>query len=845
MATSLQTIADHAGTNRLHFRFIRGEIRSLGKQAVLFTVCVALAMISLVAERGLSESVNNIMRQDARSLVAADIIIKSNLPFSKDILATINSLKQRYGIETTPTFTFYTMVRPEIGDDSLLTQLKAVEPRYPFYGKVELLSGQPFSEVLRPGRVIVEQSVLDRLRLSIGDSLRIGETKVRIADVVVREPDRPIDFFSLGPRILAAAEDLPAMDLIHKGSRVRYNLLLKVNNERQIPAIAEQLRIPAKKEQVRVDTYDTAESRVQRFLDNFLFFLSLIAIFTMLLAGIAMQSTVSALLLDRSKAIATLKVLGAGYRYILVNYLVLLLAVGSVGCLAGIILGIVLQKALLVMAADLLPAGITLSLSLETVLKAVLLGFVIIGVFTFLPLTRLKEIKPAVIFAEGEVSAPAKRLYILPAVLILSFFLVMVFRQVKDVETGIYFFLGSIALLVACAILASVILWFYRKAKFRSLLLRQAFRGLFRRSGATRTILITLSASTSLIFSIFLVEQNLDHAFISSFPEDAPNLYFIDIQPDQLDEFKETLGIDTQYFPIIRARVTAINNLPVDRKKERQRKGDNLARTFSLTYRKTLLADEELLDGKSLFRKDIQGPQVSVLQYAAEFADIKVGDTITFNIQGLPLEATVSSIRSRTEKPMRPFFVFVFPDEVLRKAPQTIFTGIHVDPGKKSAFQRKITARFPNVSVIDISETIAVIGEIMGKLSVIVRLFALFSILAGVLLIISSILATRAARIREAVFFKILGAPRRFVTGFFNAENIILGSTSGAIALLLSQIISWLVCTRQLEISYQPMPLASLVMFCAVTLLTTTVGWFASLAILRQKPGRFLQQEQI
>ena len=250
------------------------------------------------------------------------------------------------------------------------------------------------------------------------------------------------------------------------------------------------------------------------------------------------------------------------------------------------------------------------------------------------------------------------------------------------------------------------------------------------------------------------------------------------------------------------------------------------------------------MHGRTLFREDISGPQVSVLQYIAEPAGIKIGDTITFNIQGLPLQATVASIRSRTEKPMRPFFVFVFPEAILDKAPQTIFSGIRTTPEEKSDIQRKITNTFPNVSVIDISETMVMVGEIMGKLSIIVRLFALFSILAGLLLIISSILATRVTRIREAVYFKILGAPKNFIVGFFNLENLILGCTSGAIALLLSQVVGWLVCARQLDISYRVMPLASLMMLCAVVILTTSVGWLASLHIMRQKPGQFLQQEQ-
>ena len=199
------------------------------------------------------------------------------------------------------------------------------------------------------------------------------------------------------------------------------------------------------------------------------------------------------------------------------------------------------------------------------------------------------------------------------------------------------------------------------------------------------------------------------------------------------------------------------------------------------------MKDEALLQGESLFRTDEEGMQVSVLDTFAEPNGIEMGDRIAFNIQGVPLDTTVVSIRTRTKEFIQPFFYFVFQEKVLKGAPQTVFTAVRLPPREISAIQNRMVASFPNVSVIDLTETIHVFARILEKLSGITRFFTLFSIIAGVLILVSSVLATRFVRIQETVYFKILGAGRSFILKVLTLENGILGLLSGLIALLLSQ----------------------------------------------------------
>jgi putative ABC transport system permease protein len=356
-------------------------------------------------------------------------------------------------------------------------------------------------------------------------------------------------------------------------------------------------------------------------------------------------------------------------------------------------------------------------------------------------------------------------------------------------------------------------------------------------------MIVTLATSLAILFSIYLLEQNLDATFVLSYPADAPNLFFLDIQPSQREEFSRTLGLSAEYYPVVHARVTAINGRPVDLEKERRRTGDNLAREFALTYRDHLLDDEVVSKGASLYGPRGEGARVSVLDNVLAMADISLGDVISFTVQGVPLDARVTSIRTRTRKTIRPFFYFLFPEETLKDAPQTIFTAVRVDREGASALQAAVASRFPNVSVIDASDTIAVFARVMRRLSSVVRFFTLFGVGAGLLLVVSSIFATRFARIQEAVYFKVLGAGRRFVLTVCALEHLIIGLLGATLALGMSQAATWLISSRFLDIPYRTFPTASVLMVGMTTLLVMAVGLLTSLSILGQKPVVFLREQ--
>ncbi len=838
----------------LHLTFIRRQLGATRSQSAIFVLCVALSMVTLVALRGFGASVDRALARDARSLIAADVTVQSNFPFTPAVDAAIAAAVTE-GAAAARTFEFYSIVRRAGEDGSLLSNLKVVEPGWPFYGTAEVASGRTLAAALRPGQVLVEQALLDRLGVAVGAALRIGDATLSIADVLTLEPDRPVDFFALGPRVLIHSDDLASLNLVERGSRVTYRWLVRAADEGRVDAVAAAVRAAADPTYVRVETFRTARTGVERFFTNFLFFLSLVGIFTLLLAGIGIQSALTAFLRERHATIAIAKTVGATSRVVTANFYVVVLALGAIGAGLGILLGFVLQWTLPTLLADFLPPDIELVIAPRAVVESALLGLVIVVLFTFLPLHRLEALRPSFIFRKEEPPITNWLPFALTVLLILGLFTGLVIWQLGEVRTALWFAGGALALLLVAALLTEAALWGLRRLQIGWLPARQALRGLFRPRNGTRAIVITLACALGVLFCIFLIEQNLRASFVQSYPPDAPNVYFLDILPEQQQDFAAALALDAEFVPTVRAALVAINGEP-PRRNEAPRNQDagqgagnadssdaGRGIQYTLTYRDAPTAEELLVAGAAMFSAAPAGAEVSVLQETVNARGIELGDVLSFNIQGAPLDATVSSIRKQDGESVSPFFSFVLPSSVLAAAPQTIFTGVRVPPGEIAALQNRIVAQFPNVTVIDVTGTIAQFAGVVQRVTQVVRFFSAFSILAGLLIVISSVYATRLARVQEAAYYKVLGAKSLWVTAVFALENVLLGLLSAALALLMAHVAAWALLTYLFELEYQFLLTASLAMVALTVAAVLLVGMVAAIGILRSRPIVYLRMQ--
>ncbi len=822
-------------------RLILRELRQNRQQTTVLFLCIVLAVVGLTALGGFQANVRDAMLRDARQLHAADIIVRSSFPFLAPMEDKLRAYASRGDVDVTRVWEFYTVVRTMDESASLLSAVKIVEPGYPFYGQVQLASGNKFQTVLAPGEIIVEQSLLDRLGLEIGSRIFLGNTAMTIRAVVVSEPDRPVTVFTLGPRIFVAASDRGRLGLITQGSRVRYKALLRLPENLSPETVQKDLWETADAAQERVDTFRSADSRLKRFFDNLLFFLKLVGIFTLLLAGIGIHSVLSALLRTRIKSMAIMKALGAPTAFILRLYLGLVLFLGATGTIAGIAVGLMLQETLARLLIDLIPAETTFRIAWDAVAESFLIGLLAVTLFAARPLLNLRRFKPAALFRHETASGRLRPAEGLTVVLTALFFIGLVLWHLEDLRTGGYFVGGILVLIAIVFAISRFFLASLKRLPTRHLIVRQAIRGLFRPRNATQPILVTLTASLTIIYALFLIESNLDRAFVDAYPEDIPNIFLVDIQRHQTDALAQMVDQPLTFYPVVRAKLVAINGQAIDPRRERRRKSDNLARPFNLTYRQHLLDDEKIIRGEALFDDTAGKFQVSVLERIATIGNIRMGDRLRFKIQGVPLEATVTSIRTRIREGLQPFFYFVFPEATLEAAPQTIFTAMRADSDRLAALQNQIVKTFPNITILDARQTIRQVAGALERFSRAIRFFTLFSIAAGILLVISSIVATRAARVREAVYYKILGARGRFVFYVFSLENILLGAASAVGGLVLAHLISWVVCTRYFDIPYMGYGMASLAGLLFGILTVLAVGLGASRTIMRRRPAQFLR----
>ncbi len=827
-----------------HLPTIFRQVRRSSKQAGFFALCVALSLAALTAVSGFARNVKLALEKDARSLHAADIIVQSPDPISDDMIRAINGLAAQGKILRANVHEFYSVVLTADETASVLSMIKAVSPGYPFYGNVVLASGGKFDEKLTPGTCIVAKNLLGRTGLSIGDKVKVGHATLKIVDVVTNEPDRPLALFTLGPRVFIHDADLASTGLLATGSRIRRKVLIKALDPQGIDAVAARLRNIAPMAGERVDTFRTARSAVKRFFDNFLFFLKLVGLFILAVSGIGIQSTLMALFNENQSTVAVMKTVGAGTRYIITHFLFMVFALAAIGTIVGIVAGMAAQSVLFWRLSPMLPGRVSWTFSLGGVVEALAMGGIIVLLFSALPLYRLGQMRPVTILYRRPPTRTSRWPATIASVSLVLFFLGLVAWHMADIRFGVRFVGTMGGMILFSALVAQLALAVVKRLPIRNLALRQAARGLFRRGNATKSVLITLTVSLSVIFGDLLLERNLAVTFVHAFPADTPNVYFLDVQPHQVEAFQKAVDRPVRFYPVVRARITAVNSQNIDYQKEKRKRRDNLSRVFNLTYRESLLADESIIDGDTLFHDKWTEPQVSIMDTIASMHPMKIGDRIQFKIQGVPLTARVASIRSREKQSFSPFFYFVFPTSVLEKAPQTLFCAIEIPPGQVGPLQNRLVAQFPNVSVIDLSQTIGTLVRLLERLSRIMFVFAFFSIASGMLILASSVSATRSERIAESAYYKILGADRRFVWTVFALENILIGLLGGLLGLAMAQSIAYWICTEQFDIGYRPFIAASTAMVGLTVILVVAVGLGASRSIMAKKPVTYLRKQQ-
>ncbi|MDO8357762.1 MAG: FtsX-like permease family protein [Nitrospirota bacterium] len=887
--------------NPFIFKMAWRETRGAWRHFLYFFACIAIGVGALVGVSLFSLNVDRAVTKEARGLLGGDLEIRLTHPLSLAGQTVLDSLGERNIVFTHVSeliaMAARTTQQPSEAQSTQIIELKAIESAYPLYGAIRLDMAQSLDVLLHPDEhrcggqacfgAVVQESLLIRMGLSVGDDFKIGHVRFLIAGIVRTEPDRMANAFSLGPRVMIAQEGLRAAELIKPGSRVRERYLVKIPPGIPLEPLLTELRGRLATDSVRISSYRTAQPQLRQFLDQLSRYLGLIGLTALFIGGLGVGTSIHAFLRDKLRTIAILKALGTDSTMVVSTYVVQTIILGSVGSFAGILLGIGLQRILPplmtgLFSSDLLDQlGVSSELSWSSMwplMKGAALGLLSTLLFTLWPLLKTRDIHPGAIFRRDAEQAAVKqqtaplqwwvrwgltdRLNVGTAAGIILGLCALSVWQAGSWSIG-FLFLGAlsfaIVLLFVCARMFMRLLGWMPLPRVLSL--RYAVGNVVRPGGQAAGIMVAIGIGAMMIVTVTLVEQALLHQVQESRPADAPTFFFIDIQPDQAQEFvslvRRQIGqVIPELTPLVRSRLHAINGhivtaeegIQKDEKrsegKEERGKQWYLTREYVLTFLEQLPKDNRLVKGEWWKPGQVfSTPHVSVEEEAAMHLGLEIGSLVELDIQGTTLSAEVSSIRKVEWGNFSTNFYMIFSPGALEGAPFTYVATVRVSPDQEVPLQQAVVALFPNVSAIHIGDVLDSFARVLDRLSLAIRAVALFCVVAGGLVMAAALAATRYRRLYESVILKALGATRGLIGRAFAIEYVLLGTVAGLIGLSLGTVLSWAVLRYLFDLPWSLHPRVLGIGLFLTMLLTLVVGFASTYRILGQRPLAVLRHE--
>jgi putative ABC transport system permease protein len=830
------------------FHFSVKEIRYRPLYAFLFLSSIAVGTASLMALAGVSGVVKKTVTIQAKELWSADITVKGSEVVLDDVEVWAG---QRW-----PSAVFarsidtLSMAQHRRSQKTGQVTLSAVSFGYPLYGKITTGSGRPFASVLKPGSLVVGDRLLKGWNLSVGDTLRIGALNLIVADTVLDRTDVPTSFFELSPTVFISLADLQNSKLMAPGSRASNTLYLNVPPGTDLAGALAEVKARASSETTEVASWATDNPGILKFIQRTILYLDFLALLTLTLGGIGAATALSAALNAGEKSVGMMFAMGAPTGYVYRAWL------GWVGLLSlaglGLALGAsrLLASLLLALFGDLLPSGLVPAFPIGALARSAGVGIGAGLLFTVWPLLKLGDLSPTRILADG--FSEAKALSVRRAVWAMAgatLFYLLVWAQ-----TGRSLLAGQFVFALAGTVVGGVGLVGAGMALFRKLFSslkglvpRLAARGLSRPGNLNNAVVLSVALSLTVLLTLFLMEKNLFSQLIQSFPPDAPNAFFINIQPGQRADFNAVTGnVGARLFPLIRGRVVAVNGVPVqkiNRRGDRKSSGDRLTREFGFTYGEDLLPTDTVVEGPGLWDSRLAGPQVSVFdEYKKKFG-LKRGDRIAVSVLGRRFEATISSFRSINQSVRQPFFYFYFQPGLLDAVPHTLMTGMAVPKDQLPDLQNRLADVLPNVTVIDLTDVAALTGRLFKRLGTVVRALGYFGLSAGVLLLMSSLLASLASRKRESALYRALGASPGQVVTVALAEYAIIAGAGVAAALVLGAGTTALLLQRVFELRLNLFPLFTGAFLGTAVASIVLLSWIVTRDSLGQHPMETLRHD--
>ena len=760
-----------------------GELRLL--IAALLVAVGSVSSITLFVDR-----LQRAIEQESTSFLGADRVIGG----SREIPDRFRELAREEGLKYADVITFNSMVFADASgsDRNQLASVKAVAPGYPLRGAARI-SAEPFArgvptpDVPGVGEVWMDSRLFPALGVAVGDRVAVGYANFIVTAVLTGEPDRG-SFMDFGPRLLMRVEDIPATQVVQPGSRIGYTLML-AGKDSALASLFDAIRGDLAPNYRWRSIRDTNAS-IGRAIDRAESFLLLGGLLAVLLAGIAVALAANRYARRHYDHVGVLKTLGATPREIQWGYLGVLLVIGVVGMLLGLALGGVVHLGIIAALGDLLPPTLPLPGARPLIVGSIT-GFICLLAFALPPLLALRKISPMRVIRRdlGTGVAPIVT-YSFAAAGSLGLLvwhsgsvILTVAALIGAVVTG-----GTFAVIALILLRGGRVLGMQAGSTWRL-----ALAGLQRRYRENVAQIVIFGFAIMLLLVMLLVRTALVEDWQAEIPESTPNHFLMNVVPSEVEAVQRLLTERTDYdgalFPMIRGRINAVNDVSARewRRRVGARPGPGIRSERNLTFSRDLPDNNIVVEGDWWTADGPREPAASLEDDYASSIGVSVGDTLTFDIGGLPLTVPVTNLRSVEWDSLQPNFFIIFSPGTLDEYPATFMTSFHLSREEKP-FLNELLSAHPTVTLIEVDEIIGQVRSIIDRVTQTVELVLYLVLGAGVLVLIASIGSSRDQRLREHALLRALGGTRPLIQGALVTEFAILGIFAGIVAVIGAEI---------------------------------------------------------
>ena len=739
-------------------RIAAREMRSSRGKFFFVILSVAVGVAALTGVRGFSSSFRATLLMRARSIMAADLSARANQQPTPVEAAGLTQIEAT-GVRMTPVTELLSMASAAKTMDPLLISLKAVDPAaYPFYGTVDLEPAGSLAAVLKPDTVAVADDLLVRLKMNVGDQLKIGNKLFRIAGVVVNEPDRLSSSFAAGPRVLISRQGLEESGLLAPGSHAGQRYLFKMppaphGAPISDTAVAElKARLIALLPEAQVIDYRETNPALTAGLDQATSLLSLMSLVALVLGAVGVAMAMRAHLQQRLDTIAIMKSLGAGSGQIIKIYLIQTLLLGLIGGIVGVLLGVGVQMAFPYLLESLINVRPDLHIDLRAIGFGLGAGILTTLLFTLPPLLDIRGVRPILIlrravddldetFSEKVVRLFKKNIVQLVAFLLILAGLAFIASRVSDsAAVGKNFTLGLTAVLAVLLLASFLVLRGLRFFLTRTRLhlpsaLRHGLANLYRPGNPSAALLAALGMGVMQIMLVFLMQHAVVQQLQLSSAPNLPNLFLIDIADNEITGMRALLtaqhGVTAapELLPVVSSRIVGLDGVPAAQIKTKNFP-HHMLQSIQLTWADQPPPGTTVVSGKWWSAAQSAGagehPLVAVQENQARRLGVHLGSVIDFAAQDQRFSATVVALTRSDGQHAYSRAEFVLPRQSLSGLPVIWYGGVHVDPARVGELQRALYAAYPTVTVINVAQALETIRSVVIQIIYVVQFLAAF-----------------------------------------------------------------------------------------------------------------------